>query len=128
MEWKTSNPKTRLYLIAAAILMAGLGSAVFIYLSAEHSPGDVVGYEGAGGYIYPMSPEDSKMYRHDLELFGGKVNVLAEGISRWFIGLWHGKSLAVIVAFMSILLSSGCFIAARHRRSGPKDDIVGEDT
>ena len=74
---KNANLQTRLYLITAVILLAGLGSAILIYLRAGDDSQGVLGYEAAGGHVYPVSPEDSKMYMHDLELYGGKVNVLA---------------------------------------------------
>jgi hypothetical protein len=32
----------------------------------------------------------------------------------WFVGLWQGKSLAVIVACFAIFLSYGAFYAANH--------------
>jgi hypothetical protein len=49
-----------------------------------------------------------------LELYGGKANVLADELRRWFIGLWHGKSLALTLACIAIIASSGFFYAA-HR-------------
>jgi len=44
--------------------------------------------------MYPMMPEDSKMYQRDLELYGGKAAVLADEFWRWFVTLWHGTRLA----------------------------------
>lgn len=111
-----SNLQTRLYLITVTILLVGLGSAVLIYLSAENDSDSVVGYEAAGGYVYPVAPEDSKRYVHDLELYGGKANVLANDFMRWFVGLWHGKSLAVTIACITIFISLGFFYIARHLR------------
>jgi len=73
MKWKITNLKTRLYLITAIILMVGLGSAILIYLTAENDSDSVLGYEVADGNVYPIAPEDYKMFRHDLELFGGKA-------------------------------------------------------
>jgi hypothetical protein len=49
-----------------------------------------------------------------MELYGGTANVLLDELRRWFDGLWHGKSLAFIVACTTILLSSGLFYAAKH--------------
>jgi hypothetical protein len=74
----TGNPRQRLFLIAAILLLAGLGSSLAVYLTAEDDTGVILGYEGEGGYVYPVSPGDSKTYVHDLELYGGKANVLAD--------------------------------------------------
>jgi len=59
-------------------------------------------------------PEDSKQYLRSMELYGGKANVLADELRRWFVGLWHGKSLARIIAVLTILISLGLFYAAKH--------------
>ena len=43
-----------------------------------------------GGWnIYPIMPEDSKLYRHNLEVYGGKLNVIMDDFRRWFVGLWQ---------------------------------------
>lgn len=96
-----------LYGISGIILLVGLSSAFLIYRAAENeSPG----YEEGT----PFSPEYSKQNLRQLELYGGEANVLAYEIRLWFTGLWHGKSLAFIVAWATILLSLGCFYAADH--------------
>lgn len=102
--------------------MVGLGSAILIYLTAENDWDRVLGYEAEGGYVYPIAPEDSKMYRHDLELYGGKTSVLVDEFMRWFVGLWHGKSLAFIVACITIFISFGFFFVAHHLLSDLKSD------
>ncbi len=112
MKWNITNPQTRLYLIAAIILLVGLGSAVSIYLTAEDASNNTL----VNNY------ENSKIYRHDLELYGGKANVLADEFSRWFAGLWHGKSLAFTIACITVCISFGFFFVARHSQSGPKAD------
>ena len=42
------------------------------------------------------------------------MNVLADDFLRWFNGLWHGRSLALTVAFLSVLVSLCFFLIARH--------------
>jgi hypothetical protein len=111
--------RTHPYLIPAVILLVGLGSAVVIYLTVPNNSADIAAYEAEGGYLYPISPEDSKAYLRNLELFGGKTNVLAREFIRWFDGLWHGKSLAFTVAFITILISVGFLLASDSRRHGP---------
>jgi hypothetical protein len=95
-------------------LLVGLGSAALIYQGAADTPYGALGYETANGTIYPIMPEDSKMYRHNLELYGGKLNVMMDDFRRWFLGLWHGKSLAVIIACTTIIISYGFFYAANY--------------
>jgi hypothetical protein len=116
-----------LYLIAALTLLLGTGSAVLIYINADNNPDRVLGYEVVGGKVYPVAPEDSKVYMHDLELYGGKANVLADEFIGWFNGLWHGRSLAVVMACLAVIVSTGFFFAANHLRSGPGTDSRGED-
>ncbi|HWR59113.1 MAG TPA: hypothetical protein VN328_09520 [Thermodesulfovibrionales bacterium] len=113
---KSTNLKKRLYLIAVIILLVGMGGSVLIYMRAEDYSSNVLGYEMAGGYAYPIRPEDSKIYRHDLELYGGKAGVLADDFRRWFKGLWHGKSFAYTVACISAIISLGVFFIARTTR------------
>ena len=96
-----------LYGIGGIILLVGLSSAFLIYRAAEN---ELPGYEEGA----PFSPEYSKQNLRELELYGGAANVLAYDIRLWFVALWHGKSLALIVACATILLSLGCFYIADH--------------
>jgi len=127
MKWQITNRQTRLYFITAIILLVGLGSAILIYLTAENDADSVVGYEAVGGYVYPVMPEDSKRYIHDLELYGGKANVLVNDFMRWFVGLWHGKSLAFTIACITIFISFGFFYIARHLPSDSTSDARDEN-
>jgi len=94
---ENAHVRTCLNLASALILILGLGSAVWIYQTAANASKSVLGYEEGGGSLYPVAPEDSKMFMRDLELYGGKANVFAYQLRGWFTGLWHGKSLAVVV-------------------------------
>jgi hypothetical protein len=114
MNGRILHHRTWLNLIAAVILLAGLASAALIYHHAAQGPSGPLGYEGADGLIYPIMPGDSKLYRHNLEVYGGKFSVIMDDFRRWFIGLWQGKSLAVIIAGTAILISLALFSAAHH--------------
>lgn len=81
-------------LIAGAILLAGLGSALVIYFTATPAPANPFGYE----------PEDTKKYLREMEVYGGKANVLASEFRRWFEGFWHGRQLAFTVVCLTLLL------------------------
>jgi hypothetical protein len=120
------NLHTFLNLISGIILLIGLGSAIYIYQTAEDDMSGVLGYEIIAGSAYPIVAHNSKMYRHDLELYGGKAAVLADEFSRWVVGLWHGKSLAYTVAFITIVISFGFFFAANHLPSNLKPDALNK--
>ena len=115
MNWKTRTLQKRLYLIAAVVLLIGMGSSILIYLAASDAPEDMLIYEF----------EHSKLYRHDLELYGGKMNVLASEFMNWFEGLWHGKSLALTVACITGVISIGLLFVAYHLTSDT--DSVAHD-
>jgi hypothetical protein len=127
MKWKIAGLHTWLNLISAMILVAGLGSAILIYQTAQNYSGGVLGYEEGGGSVYPVMPEDSKKYLRDLQLYGGKANVLMDEFRRWFVGLWHGKSLAFTVACISIFVSFGVLYTANHLPSSLKSDVPSEN-
>ncbi len=126
MKMEIASRQSRLYLIAVILLLAGLGSAVLIYMTAVDYSGGALGYEVAGGNVYPVSPEDSKMYLHNLELYGGKINVLANELTRWFAGLWHGKSLAFTVASITFVASFCLFLVAKHSSPGNESDGLNQ--
>jgi hypothetical protein len=127
MKRKITNLRTRLHLISAIILLVGVGSAVLIYLTAEEDPINAGGYAVTGGNVYPATPGNSKMYVHDLELYGGKGNVLADEFIRWFVGLWQGKSLALTIVSIAFLLSAIIFFLANHMRSDLQSGVREEN-
>jgi hypothetical protein len=101
-------------LVGAFILVLGLLGGAAIYETAQDDPGNVIGYQLINGVAYPIDSRDSKLYRHDLERYGGKMAIVADEFANWFAGLWHGKSLGYTIAVLSIALSSAAFIAANH--------------
>jgi hypothetical protein len=105
--------KKRHHRIAALILLVGLGISALIYLTADAEP------EHDPFYEY----QHSKKYRHDLELYGGKANVLANDFSRWFGELWQGRSLALTLAVITLVISFAYFfIASRLQHHDPADN------
>ena len=117
MRWGTADPRVYLQIVSIVILIGGLASALWIYESAGKGSPEVLGYEEGDDDAYPVNPEDSKTYERNMELYGGKANVLADELRRWFVGLWHGTSLAIMVACVSVLASFCFFFAANHRRT-----------
>jgi peptidoglycan/LPS O-acetylase OafA/YrhL len=92
--------RSRLRRLAAVILAVGLGSAVAIYFIAGPDSENPLGYD----------PMQTKTYLHDLELYGGKANVLAAEFREWFTGLWMGRNLAFTIAVLAFL----AFLAIRY--------------
>jgi xanthine/uracil permease len=127
MKWKTADMRICINLISALILMAGLVTAIYIYQTADTDASGVLGYQIIGGTIYPIMPENTKIYKHDLEVYGGKAAVLADDFRRWFNGLWHGKSLAFTIAVITILISFVGFFTARHLSSHTESDTGAEN-
>ena len=117
MKHEITSLQKRLYLIAAIILLIGLGSAVFIYLISDNDSGSSLVDEFEG----------SKKFKHELELYGGKWNVVANELIQWFTGLWQGKTLAFTIAFITIVISLGFFLTARHSPFDLKSDDKDEN-
>jgi hypothetical protein len=101
MNCKISDKQRFLNLICAIILLVGLGSAAVIYLTVPDGSDGDLGYDIVGGIMYPKVP--SKMYDHNLELYGGKMLIVTNDIVHWFYGLWQGKSLAITIAWISAI-------------------------
>jgi hypothetical protein len=127
MKWKSADLRICINLISAIILLVGLGTAIFIYQTADDDSSGVLGYQIIGGSVYRIMPENSKIYKHDLEVYGGKAAVLADEFRRWFIGLWHGKSLAFTLAVITIFASFAGFFTARHLPSNSESDLGAEN-
>jgi len=125
MEWKPARLHTWLNVASAIVMLAGLGCAAYIYQTAGNHSADTLGYELEGGSSYPIRPEDSKKYQRDLEVIGGKAGVVLDDIRRSFSALWRGKSLAFMVAAISVLVSFGLYFTANRLPSGPETDGPG---
>jgi len=127
MKREIADLRESLILIGAIIMLVGLGSSILIYRSAGNDSDGVLGYEIIDGSAYPIRSEDSRMYRRDLELYGGKAAVVVDDFSRWFVGLWHGKSLAFTVAGISIFISLLFFFIANRLPFILKSDADSEN-
>ena len=104
--------KRRLRRAALIVLLLGLASAALIYAFADEAPEAALGYVIVNGSAYPMSASDSKIYRREIQQFGGKAALLFDDLRRWFVQLWRGKALARTVAWISVLLALGLYALA----------------
>ena len=91
----------RALLVTTSILAVGLVAALVIYVVAARAPDD-------------SSAEltDSKQYLRQMELYGGKANVLAAELLQWFASLWHGRRLALTVACGTVLVAGAYWLVA----------------
>jgi hypothetical protein len=110
MNYKILQKRSTLNLIGAIILVVGLGSAAFIYQKAGN---DLYG-EGEDVNAQLIMLQNSKLYRHNLEVFGGKLNVMMYDFRIWFLSLWQGESLAFIIACSSLVIAVGVFYTANY--------------
>ena len=119
MAMSNAKLKRRLNAGSLLILAAGLVAAALIYLTAADVPENALGYAVVNGTVYPLAAGDSKTYRHQLERYGGKMNVVLDDFMRWFAGLWQGKSLAKTVAWLSALVSLAICLFANSLPDNP---------
>jgi len=82
--------------LAYGMCILGMALALFLYVTAAPPPAPPLGYD----------PFDSKKYLRDLEVYGGKLNILAVELRQWLASLWRGKPLAYLIACFTIMLSS----------------------
>ena len=99
------QPAGRIRRITAGILAVGFGCSGLIYFFARTQTDNALGYD----------PMDTKKYLRDLELFGGKGNVLATEFTLWWQGLWHGRNLAFTVAWLTVFLALIFWLVATRR-------------
>jgi hypothetical protein len=118
MKWNLTDRSAKLRFISSAILIVGLLSAVVINIRAGQLAANPLGDQ-----------EDSKQYMRQMELYGGKANVIASDVRQWFGGLWHGKSLAFTVGFIALLLAGALrFLADTEAGSGGSGQPGGTGT
>lgn len=106
----------RLRKIARWVLGIGLLAAAVVYLVAGPEPENPLGYD----------PMQTKSYLHDLELYGGKANILAVEFRDWFIGLWFGRNLAYTIAVLSVVTALALrWLSSRAPYDVEDDDVEG---
>ena len=121
---RNSRQRFWLKLIALMTLLVGLSASAWIFHEAEEDTSDVIGYVIVDGQSYPVTTRDSKLYRYNLERFGGKAAVFADDLNRWFKSLLHGRPLAIVTALSSIGIALVCFRAARRTDDTSRDKPV----
>ncbi len=91
----------RALLVTSLILAVGLTGTLVLYVAAVRAPDD------------PADElTDSKQYLRQMELYGGKANVLAAELQHWLSSLWHGRRLALTVACGTLLVAGAYWLVA----------------
>jgi hypothetical protein len=87
-----------------AILAAGFALALAVYLTAAPAPPSPI----------DENPLDSKTSLRDMEIIGGKANILATEIAQDFHGLWQGRTLAYTIAALASLSAWAVWFFGTH--------------
>jgi hypothetical protein len=100
-------------LLGVVMLVSGLGAASSIWLAQDRLDRQRSA-EGANTTA-PLSPEDSRRYTHDMEVYYGETGLLMDKWQRWFEEWTHGKPLAELIGVASLILAAGLFYAGANR-------------
>jgi len=110
--------------------VVGLFGAALIYLTASPDSDADEDFQVVvvDGKTYRIPLTNTKMYRRELQRFGGEAAVLADDLNRWFAGLWRGKSRGITVAWITAFVSLVLFLLARQMPTDAEAGREGEDT
>jgi hypothetical protein len=103
-----------LKVLGVIILVAGLSTAASIWLAQDRI--DRLRTDGEADVNGPLSPEDSRRYTHEVEVYYGQTGLLMEKWRRWWEEWTQGKLLAEVIKVSSVILASGVFYMAGNRR------------
>ena len=110
------RPVATLRALGVVVWLLGVGSAGLLYRAASESNPPPATSSTEYGSDSTLAPLDSKLATHDIELYGGKVEVL---MVTWLGWLQRPESLAMIIGLCSTLIALGCFLVARHLAPEP---------
>lgn len=118
--------RIRLSVLGGLVLVLGLAASVALYQSGAPDEARGVGFVADGSERRVVRPEDSRSYRRAMEYMGGKSNLLADDIRRYFEDLGWGRPLALLLAAASLAGSYALFRAAEEA-PGPSDRSRGSE-
>ncbi len=92
--------------VSVALLLLGLGGAVIIYaLAPSESPEDP----------WRTDPLGQRRYARQMQVMGGKANLLSADFVDWLGDRWHGRNLAGTVVTLTLVATGGYrFVAGRR--------------
>jgi hypothetical protein len=119
----------RLLICSVLVAVVGLSSALLIFLTAREDNGPDEGFQTVvvDGKTFRIPLASTKMYQRDLQRIGGNAAVLADDLTRWLAGLWHGRTLAFTLTWITAFVSVGLFLLARQIPSDLTGGTHGSD-
>lgn len=92
--------------VSVGLLLLGLGAAMIIYvLAPPESPEDP----------WRTDPLGQRRYARQMQVMGGKANLLSADFIDWFGERWHGRNLAGTVVVLTLVATGGYrFVAGRR--------------
>ena len=101
-------------LISYVIFSVGIVISVVIYVTAGPSMEHPFGF----------NPLHTKLYLRELELFGGKGNIMAAEFMEWFVGLWQGKNLSYTIACITVIISIILWFIGSRKHPDPDKNLI----
>jgi hypothetical protein len=116
-----ARTRLMLNLLGVMILVVGFGSATAIWRAQDQIDRQTnaggTNDPGSAEIRGPLSPDDSRRYTHDVEVYYGKTGLLMDKWMRWLEELTRGKPLAKTIAVASLIVASWVFYVATGHRS-----------
>ncbi|WP_316412452.1 hypothetical protein [Mesoterricola silvestris] len=100
----------RIRLVTGSILAAGALSALVLHRFAVTTAAP-----------FALEDENSKAYLRQLEMMGGKANLLASQVRQGFASLWQGTTLAYTVFWISVAVAGIFWVVATQTGHGTRD-------
>jgi hypothetical protein len=98
-----TRAQARLYIAGYVVLLAGTIVSGWAYkVAVDDEMADSLKAQARA----------TRDYQGQMELIGGKANVLASEVQEWFSGLWHGRNLAYTLAVITLAAALACFYIA----------------
>ena len=95
--------------IGAIVLLIGLGSAGLVYrLGLPRASTSIINSDWTDS---SLALTDSKNATHDIELYGGKVEVL---MVKWLAWVHRPASQAILIATTSVVVALICYLIAHY--------------
>ncbi|MGO9244837.1 MAG: hypothetical protein ACLPT4_03810 [Verrucomicrobiia bacterium] len=121
----SSRRQSTLNIVGVTVLVLGLSIASIVLVAgAGRSKAPDAADTSGDWQDNSLSIEDSKASSHDLEMYDGKLGMLALKLSDAF---HQPESLATIIAAASSLVALGCFYVSRRLysdRPSEDDDLL----
>ena len=108
---------TVLNIVGIIVILLGIGIACAVYRSG-HAGSESQAAADGDWHDDTLSLEDSKSSTHDVEMYGGPLEMLMVKFNE---ALAQPGSQAALIVVASALVALGCFAAAR-RSPGPSSD------